>query len=452
MRFPPSHQLYRLFSSSSTSAAAAASVHLPSAFPAADPSTTLDLDTILETLTSYASDWQRALDFFHWSSAAAAAAGGPTHTAAALSRTIDILGKHFEFPLAWSLLSSHPLSPPDLLRPSFRALFNRLAAAHLVDDALAAFDRAAAEHGLRDRVTFHLLVDALCDHRHAAEAEEICLRSKTPPFPPDTKTYNLLLRGWLKMGWWSKCREFWEEMDRKGVEKDLHSYSIYMDILSKAGKPWKAVKLYKEMKKKGFLLDVVAYNTVIQAIGLSQGVDFSVRMYREMLDSGCKPNVATFNTIIKLLCQEGRFREGYAFVDQMRQKGCEPNVMTYHCFFQNLSRPQEILGLFDKMIRSGCRPKMDTYVMLMSKFGRWGFLRPVFMIWNSMLEHGCSPDAFAYNALIDALLQKGMVDMARKYDEEMVAKGLSPKPRKVLGTNGPGMQADDDHDDVTHVF
>ncbi|KAJ8493678.1 hypothetical protein OPV22_015399 [Ensete ventricosum] len=384
MRFPPFHHLYRRFAASSSSAAATASVHLPSAVPAADPSTTLDLDTILETLTSYASDWQRALDFFHWSSATVAA-GGPTHTAAALSRTIDILGKHFEFPLAWSLLSSHPLTPPDLLLPSFRSLFNRLAAAHLVDDALTAFDRAAAEHGLRDRVTFHLLVDALCDHRHAAEAEELCLRSKSPPFPPDTKTYNLLLRGWLKMGWWSKCREFWEEMDRKGVDKDLHSYSIYMDILSKSRKPWTAVKLYKEMKKKGFRLDVVAYNTAIQAIGLSQGVDFSVRMYREMLDSGCKPNVATFNTIIKLLCQEGRFREGYAFVDQMRQWG-----------YGNERVPAE-----------------DGYI--------------------------CDAD--------EQVWKKGMVDMARKYNEEMVAKGLSPKRRKVLGTKGPGMGSDDDHDD-----
>ena len=164
-----------------------------------------------------------------------------------------------------------------------------------------------------------------------------------------------------------------------------------------------------------------------------------------MIDLGCQPNVATFNTIIKLLCREGRFREAYAFVDQMRKKGCDPNVITYHCFFQNLNRPQEILELFDKMVKRGCRPRMETYVMLMKKFGRWGFLRPVFIVWKAMEEHGCSPDAFAYNALIDALLQKGMIEMARKYDEEMLAKGLAPKPRKELGTKGPGMESDDDN-------
>lgn len=86
------------------------------------------------------------------------------------------------------------------------------------------------------------------------------------------------------------------------------------------------------------------------------------------------------------------------------------------------------------MIESGVRPRVDTYVMLMRKFGRWGFLRPVFILWEKMEKQGLSPDVSAYNALIDALVQKGMVDMARKYDEEMLARGLSAKPRVELGT------------------
>lgn len=49
-----------------------------------------------------------------------------------------------------------------------------------------------------------------------------------------------------------------------------------------------------------------------------------------------------------------------------------------------------------------------------------------------MENHGLSPNEFAYNALIDALVEKGMIDMARKYDEEMLAKGLSAKLRPEL--------------------
>ncbi|CAK9176844.1 unnamed protein product [Ilex paraguariensis] len=302
------------------------------------------------------------------------------------------------------------------------------------------------QFNLKDETSFSNLIDALCEYKHVIEAEELCFgknnnKTKDLVFVLNTKIYNMILRGWFKMGWWSKCREFWEEMDKMCVYKDLHSYSIYMDIQCKSGKPWKAVKLYKEMKKKGIKLDVVAYNTVIRAIGISEGVDMAVSLYREMVELGCEPNVATYNTIVKLLCDNWRYKEAYKILGQMSMKGCEPNAITYNCIFGSLEQPKEILKLFDRMIESGVRPRMDTYVMLMRKFGRWGFLRPVFIVWKKMEEHGLSPDEFAYNALIDALVQKGMVDMARKYDEEMLARGLSAKPRVELGpkvvTRGP---------------
>ncbi|KAL8139189.1 hypothetical protein V2J09_005190 [Rumex salicifolius] len=205
-----------------------------------------------------------------------------------------------------------------------------------------------------------------------------------------------------------------------------------MDIQCKCKKPWKAVKLYKEMKRKGIQLDVVAYNTVVNAIGLSESVDFSIRLSKEMNELGCKPNVVTYNIIIKLLCENGRTKEAYEMLHLMGKKGCEPNAVTYACLFRSLVRPKEILRLFDRMIESGVQPSLDTYVMLMRKFGRWGFLRPVLMLWKKMEEVNCSPDAAAYNALIDALVEKGMLDMARKYDKEMFAKGISAKPRKEL--------------------
>lgn len=238
-------------------------------------------------------------------------------------------------------------------------------------------------------------------------------------------------------------------MDRKGIPKDLHSYTIYLNVLSKSGKPWKALKLYREMKSKRLDLDVVVYNSVIQAAGFAEGPDRAVRVFREMIDCGCRPNVVSFNTVIKMMCREGRLKEGYGFLHRMKKEGIEPNVISYHCFFQYSVRPKEILCLFERMVESGVRPRMDTYVMLIRKFGRWGFLRPVFMIWKKLEENGESPDAFAYNAMINALLQKGMVELARKYDQEMLAKGISPKPRKELRTDCLGVE---EHNDDENAF
>ncbi|KAL3633100.1 hypothetical protein CASFOL_026084 [Castilleja foliolosa] len=399
-------------------------------------------DSVLETLNCYANDWKLALEFFNW----VETQSGFQHTTQILNRIICILGKFFEFDIAWNLIErmkKKPHSLPD--HTTFRVLFKRYLSAHLVKEAIDTFGKLD-EYNLRDEISFSNLIDALCEYKHVIEAEELCFKRswgnngygiETFGFnvEKNTKIYNMILRGWFKMEWWRKCKEFWDEMDKKGVEKDLFSYSIYMDIQCKSGKPWKAVKLYKEMKKKGIKLDAVAYNTAIRALGISEGVDVAVRLYKEMIELGCEPNVVTLNTIIKLLCENGRYREARKVFCLMTKKGCEPNIVTYHCFFMSLEKPKEILNLFDTMIESGVRPRMDTYVMLMRKFGRWGFLRPVLLVWKKMEEDRLSPDEFAYNALIDVLLQKGLVDMAKKYDEEMLAKGLSAKPRAEFRVN-----------------
>ncbi|KAL6963564.1 hypothetical protein U1Q18_034575 [Sarracenia purpurea var. burkii] len=415
--------------SSSNSLPHSTSFHQPSTLA---NSVDFDQNTVLETLSCYANDWKRASEFFNWVETHC----GFEHSTETFNRIIDILGKFFEFDLAWNLIEhmrKNACSLPNHI--TFRILFKRYVSAHLVKEAISTYDKAE-EFNLKDGLSFSYLIDALCEYKHVIEAEEICLgkNNKDLILYVDTKIYNMILRGWFKMAWWSKCREFWEEMDRKGIHKDLHSYSIYMDIQCKCGKPWKAVKLYKEMKKKGIELDVVAYNTVLLAMGRSDGVDFAIRLYREMTELGCKPNVVTYNSIIKLLCESGRIREAYKVLVQMRVKGCAPNVITYHSIFGYLEKPREILKLFDRMTHSGVSPRMDTYVMLMRKFGRWGFLRPLFVVWEKMEEHGLGPDEHAYNALIDALVEKGMIDMARKYDQEMLEKGLSAKPREALGT------------------
>jgi pentatricopeptide repeat protein len=306
--------------------------------------------------------------------------------------------------------------------------------AHLVQEAIDAYDKLD-DFNLRDETSFYNLVDALCEHKHVVEAEELCFGKNVIGngfSVSNTKIHNLILRGWSKLGWWGKCKEYWKKMDTEGVTKDLFSYSIYMDIMCKSGKPWKAVKLYKEMKSRRMKLDVVAYNTVIRAIGASQGVEFGIRVFREMRERGCEPNVATHNTIIKLLCEDGRMRDAYRMLDEMPKRGCQPDSITYMCLFSRLEKPSEILSLFGRMIRSGVRPKMDTYVMLMRKFERWGFLQPVLYVWKTMKESGDTPDSAAYNAVIDALIQKGMLDMAREYEEEMIERGLSPRRRPEL--------------------
>ncbi|CAD5317758.1 unnamed protein product [Arabidopsis thaliana] len=243
-----------------------------------------DQKTVCEALTCYSNDWQKALEFFNW----VERESGFRHTTETFNRVIDILGKYFEFEISWALINrmiGNTESVPNHV--TFRIVFKRYVTAHLVQEAIDAYDKLD-DFNLRDETSFYNLVDALCEHKHVVEAEELCFGKNVIGngfSVSNTKIHNLILRGWSKLGWWGKCKEYWEKMDTEGVTKDLFSYSIYMDIMCKSGKPWKAVKLYKEMKSRRMKLDVVAYNTVIRAIGASQGVEFGIRDERRVSDA-----------------------------------------------------------------------------------------------------------------------------------------------------------------------
>lgn len=426
---PPRNGNYLCFSTISSTPASNYIPNPASGSPDFSNASVFDPRSVGEALSLYGNDCKRALEFFKWVESEC----GFQHTTETYNRMIDILGKNFEFDRSWDLIGSmreNPSSAPNHV--TFRIMFKRYVSAHLVKEAIDAYHNRLGDFGLKDETSFSNLIDTMCEHKHVIEAEELFLGAKENEglkLRDETKIYNMILRGWSKMDWWGKCRDYWEEMDRRRVRKDLHSYSIYMDIHCRSRKPWKAVQLYKELKRKRFRLDAVVYNTAIRAVGLSEGVDVALYLYREMLETGCQPNVVTFNTIVKLLCESGRFGEAYEILNKMSHMGCPPDVVTFHCIFGCLNKPDEILRLFDRMVESGVRPRTDTYVMLMRKFGKWGFLRPVLSLWNTMEEHGCCRDQHAYNALIDALVDKGMMDMARRYDKEMAEKGLSSKPR-----------------------
>ncbi|KAK1288853.1 Pentatricopeptide repeat-containing protein [Acorus calamus] len=104
---------------------------------------------------------------------------------------------------------------------------------------------------------------------------------------------------------------------------------------------------------------------------------------------------------------------------------------------------------------------IETHNMILRKYAKLGWWRKCREFWvdfekdiviksgklcmavkllEEMIERGVHPDVVAYNTVIQTvglmrLVKKGMSDMARRYDEKMVAKGFSERPRKELGTS-----------------
>nr|CAD1825705.1 unnamed protein product [Ananas comosus var. bracteatus] len=390
------------------------------------PPAPLDPDAVLDTLSSYANDWQRAFEFFRWATSSSSSPLPPPSSPASSTSSASTSSSRSPSPS-----SPPPLPRPLSLLPAFRSLFNRLAAARLLPDALSAL-----------RLASSLRLPPGPSPSSSSTPSATAASSPTPnpsssaPLPPPSPRHQGLQPPPPRLAQGPPMAPLPRALARHGPQPRPQRPPL---LLRLHGRPLQVRQaLERRPTLQGDGAQVRPRRRRLQHRHPRPRPLPGRRLLHQALPGDARrrvpPNAATYNTILKLLCKEGRFREAYSFVSRMKKHGCEPNALTYHCFFQYLNRPQEVLALFERMLERGCRPRTDTYVMLIKRFGRWGFLRPVFVVWKKMEEHGCSPDAFAYNALIDALLQRGMVEMARKYDEEMLAKGLSPKPRKELGS------------------
>ncbi|BAT96504.1 hypothetical protein LR48_Vigan02g019300 [Vigna angularis] len=173
------------------------------------------------------------------------------HSTDTFNLMLDILAKFFEFDLCWHLIRrmhSRTSSSPN--HTTFRVIFKRYVSAHLVQDAIDTFHHLE-EFNLKDHTSFSHLIDALCEYKHVLEAQDFVFSKDTPvEATGNTKIHNMVFRGWFKLGWWSKCNEFWEEMDRKVLERtciyNLHGYSV------QSGKTLEGCQIVQRGYEEGF--------------------------------------------------------------------------------------------------------------------------------------------------------------------------------------------------------
>lgn len=58
-----------------------------------------------------------------------------------------------------------------------------------------------------------------------------------------------------------------QEMQQRGVERNVHTFSALMNVCIKAGQYQRALSVYEEMTAVGCRANIVTYNTLIDLLG-----------------------------------------------------------------------------------------------------------------------------------------------------------------------------------------
>ncbi|KAF6147750.1 hypothetical protein GIB67_006723 [Kingdonia uniflora] len=374
-----------------------------------------------EVLSRVRNDWEAAFTFFVW----AGKQTGYSHSLRAYHSMIAILGKMRKFDTAWSLIREMKslVTPQTLV-----IMMRKYCAVHDVGKAMSTFyalKRFKFEIGIEE---FHGLLSALCRYKNVENAEQLLICNENT-FPLDTKSFNIVLNGWCNV--LANLREsnrFWRDMARRGIKRDVISYSSIISCYSKARRINDVLKLFSEMKESGITPDRKVYNAVIYALAKGMLFKEAINLMKNMEENSVVPNAVTYNSLIKGLCRNRRTNEARIHFDAMLQRGLYPSIHTCHILFGCLSSGEHVFELLESMKKNACcHPTNDTYVLLIKKFCEWRQHENVFKLWSKIVEDGLSPDRSSYTAMAHGLFWNGKVEEGFKYYKEMKEKGFLPE-------------------------
>lgn len=400
-------------------------------------------DLVLNVLRRHRSDWKPAYAFFNWVSRVPIGSGYSPGSRV-YNEILDILGKMKRFKELTQVLDEMSKRKGLINERTYGTLLNRYAGAHKVEEATELFYRRR-EFGLElDLIAFQTLLMSLCRYKHV-EAAEFLFHSKQKEFHTDIKTMNIILNGWCVLGSLREAKRFWNDIITSKCRPDKFTYGIFINSLTKAGKLSTAVKLFRAMWEKGCNPDVAICNCIIDGLCFKKRIPEALAIFQEMNERDCLPDVATYNSLIKHLCKIRRMEKVYELLDDMKRKGgsCSPNARTYGYLLSSTTKPKDVSHVLGRMEISGCKMTSDAFNLLLRLFMEWGCEERVKSTWADMERSGLGPDQRSYTIMVHGLFDKGKLEDALHYFDQMTLKGMVPEPRTKLLVNAINIKLKD---------
>ncbi|KAL5161426.1 Pentatricopeptide repeat-containing protein [Glycine soja] len=313
------------------------------------------------------------------------------------------------------ILLSHASNNSNLLSPIHQTLNLMLAAGITPDTATA-----------------DVAVRSLCSAGRLDHAVELIKEFASKHCPPDTYTFNFLVKHLCKSSTITTVYAFIDEMREKfDIKPDLVTYTILIDNVCN-GKNLnlrEAMRLVSVLHEEGFKLDCFVYNTIMKGYCvLSRGSE-AIEVYNKMKEEGVEPDLVTYNTLIFGLSKSGRVTEARKLLRVMAEKGYFPDEVTYTSLMNGLCRKGDALGalaLLGEMEAKGCSPNACTYNTLLHGLCKARLVEKAVKFYQVIRAGGLKLDTASYGTFVRALCRDGRIAEAYEvFDYAVESKSLT---------------------------
>lgn len=295
---------------------------------------------------------------------------------------------------------------------------------------------AAANKTLSDQA-FTIYLDAQEKHGDLINAEKTLERLDEAKTAPSLAIYSSLLAKYVLKGNIIQAGNFVDKMVASNKTLDISMFTVLLKGYIQNKDLVGAENVFDKMLAAKVTPTLMTYNTLMHGCLENGDDDKADETLQKMKAANLTPNSMTFFPVINAYVQKGDMAGAERVLKRMLAAKVKPgkNVLTA-LFYGYLEGGQldEANDTLDKMTKAQMNPPDKLFESLL----------------NAYTEHGISPKAQLFNALISIHVQRGDMVAAEQVRDRMISADVQPNT-DTLGKLLIGYTQQGDHDRVNRL-
>ncbi|XP_022138268.1 pentatricopeptide repeat-containing protein At3g22690 [Momordica charantia] len=235
-------------------------------------------------------------------------------------------------------------------------------------------------------------------------------------------SWNSLLAGYIKNRDVGSAREIFNEMPGK----DIVSWNTMVNALVQESMFKEAIELFREMQTKEMEADRVTMVEVASACGYLGALDLAKWIYAYIVKNNIYCDMLLETALVDMFARCGDSRSAMEVFDNMNIK----DVYAWTAAIGAMTvdgNGERAIELYNEMLRQGIKPDQVVFVNILTACSHGGFVEQGQYIFESMKQHGISPQIVHYGCMVDLLGRKGKLEEALD-----IIKSMPMKPNGII--------------------
>ncbi|KAL8528613.1 hypothetical protein ACS0TY_006162 [Phlomoides rotata] len=222
-------------------------------------------------------------------------------------------------------------------------------------------------------------------------------------------TWNSMINGYAKVGWWKEAFVLFDGMREGGVEADGHTFVSLLNVCSRIYKAELGKFVHWYIEINSVFADIFVQNALLDMYAKCGHLQMAEVIFARIVDK----NVVSWTSMVSAYAKHGFTELAERIFNQMPVK----NVVSWNsmisCYLQN-GHYKECLELFYKMCDTSTHiiPDETTITSVLSACGQLGDLVQGKKLHGYLLVNRIKPSVTLFNSLIDMYAKCGSSEAA----------------------------------------